>query len=157
MGRRSRSCGAVGREPCRSDAGSFGSCTAGCGGDGAFGQGGPEPVAVIAFVAEQFVGAWQGGKHQESAVLVAHLSFGDQEHDGPSLAVAHGVELGVQPTFGAPDTSGKSPPFSRLAVVRWALRWVAAIMIRSGSPALPASSAKMRLNTPNRLYRMKRL
>ena len=41
-------------------------------------------------------------------------------NDRPPLPVADGMELGVQPAFGAPDTSGKSPPFNRLAAVRCA-------------------------------------
>ena len=42
--------------------------------------------------------------------MVAHLPFGEQQHDGSAFTVTHGMELGVQPAFGAPDTSGKSPP-----------------------------------------------
>ena len=89
--------------------------------------------------------------------MVAHLAFGEHHHHGAAFTVAHGMELGVQAALGAPDTSGNSPPFKRLAAVRCALRWVVSIIIRSGSPALPASSTKMRLNTPRRLQRIDRL
>src|ERR1700730_7257962 len=57
------------------------------------------------------------------------------------------MQLGVQAAFGAPDTSGNRPFFKRLAAVRCAFRCVASIMIRSGLPPLPASSAKILLNT----------
>ena len=73
------------------------------------------------------------------------------------LAVAHGVELGVQSALGAPDTSGNIPFPGRLAAVRCAFKWVAAITIRSGVPPLAANAAKILLNTPIRLQRMKRL
>ena len=85
-------------------------------------QRGAEPVAVLAFVGEQLLGARERGKQQKSAFVVAHLAFGEQQDDRAALTVADGMELGVQPAFGAPDTSGKSPPFKRLAAVRWALR-----------------------------------
>ncbi len=125
--------------------------------DAALGKSSAKAIAVIAFVPEQDLGPGQAGKQQGSAPVVAHLAFGEQQDDRPALAITDGMELGVQPAFGAPDTSGKSPPFRRLAAVRCALRCVASIMIASGSPALPASSAKMRLNTPILLQRMKRL
>lgn len=118
---------------------------------------GAEPIAVIALVAEQHLGAWQAGKQQNCAFVVAHLAFGQQQDDRPAQAIADGMQLGVQPALGASDTSGNSPPFRRLAAVRCAFRCVASIMIASGSPALPASSAKMRLNKPRRLQRIKRL
>src|SRR5476649_2952698 len=77
--------------------------------DPPFGEGLAEPVGVIAFVAEQ------GPGFRES---LAHLAFAEQHDQRPAAAVADGVELGVQATFGAPDTSGKSPFLSRLAAVR---------------------------------------
>jgi len=127
------------------------------GSDAALGQGITEVIAVIASIAEQHLGVGQAVKQHRSALVVAHLPFGQEQDNRPAFAIAHGMELGVQPAFGASDTSGKSPPFNRLAAVRWAFRWVASIMIASGSPALPASSAKIRLNTPILLQRTKRL
>jgi hypothetical protein len=91
-------------------------------GDALRGERGAEPVAVIAFVSEQFLGAGKRGKQQCSAFVVAHLTFGQEHHDRPAQSVADGMELRVQAALGAPDTSGKSPPFNRLAAVRWALR-----------------------------------
>ena len=56
-------------------------------------QGCPEPVAVIAFVGEQFLGARERGKQQESAFVVAHLAFGEQHHNRSTQPVADGMEL----------------------------------------------------------------
>ena len=42
--------------------------------------------------------------------MIAHLTFGQEHDDRSAKAVADGMELRVQPAFGAPDTSGKSPP-----------------------------------------------
>jgi hypothetical protein len=47
------------------------------GGNAARGQGGAELVAVIALVAQQFLGAWQGVERQNSALVVAHLALGE--------------------------------------------------------------------------------
>ena len=44
--------------------------------------------------------------------MIAHLAFGEEQDDPASLAIADGVQLGVQPALGAPDTSGKSPPLT---------------------------------------------
>lgn len=80
-----------------------------------------------------------------------HLALAQQHHQRAALAIAHGMQLGVQAALGAPDTSGNSPFLSRLAAVRCALRCVASIINRSGLGPLLASSAKIRLNTPSRL------
>ena len=86
--------------------------------------------------------------------MVAHLALGQHHDDRPALAVADGVELGVQAAFGAPDTTGNIPFLSRLAAVRWAFKWVASIMMRSGLGPSPARLAKIRSKTPSRLQRM---
>jgi hypothetical protein len=78
-------------------------------GDAAFGQCGAEPVAVVALVGEQFLGAGKRRKQQKSALVVAHLAFGQQHRDRPAEPVADRMELRVQAALGAPDTSGKSP------------------------------------------------
>lgn len=83
---------------------------------------GAEPVAVITLVAEQHLGAWQAGKQQGCAFVVAHLAFGEQQDNRPAKPIADGMEFGVQPTLAAPDTSGNIPPFRRLAAVRCAFR-----------------------------------
>jgi hypothetical protein len=73
------------------------------------------------------------------------------------MPVADGVQLGVQPAFGAPDPS-RAPFFcNKLAAVRCALRWVLSMMMRSGGPAASANALKMRWNTPLRVQRTWRL
>ena len=116
-----------------------------------------EPGAVIAAVGDEVSGWRQGVEHEAGPLVVAHLAFRQEQDERPAVAVADGVELGVQPAFGAPDTAGNIPFLSRLAAVRWAFRWVASIMMRSGFGPSPASPAKMRSKTPSRLQRMKRL
>ena len=116
-----------------------------------------EPVGVIAFVAEEFIGLRQRRQHQRRAFVVAHLAFAEQHNQRPPVAIAHGMQFRVQAALCAPDTSGNRPFFKRLAAVRWAFRWVASIISRRGLPALRASSAKILLNTPRRLQRTNRL
>ena len=68
-------------------------------------------------VAEECFGLWESVYHQRSAAEIAHLTFAQQQDQRSTLAITHGVELGVQPTpstslrtgFGAPDTSGNRP------------------------------------------------
>ena len=120
-------------------------------------QGFAEPVGVVTPVAQQHFRFWQRVDHQSRAFVVAHLPFAEQHHQGAALFVADCMKLGVQTAFSAPDTSGNSPFFSRLAAVRCALRWVASIINRCGRGPLLASSAKILLNTPSRLQRTKRL
>ena len=117
----------------------------------------PEPVAVIASVGDQDVGVGQGGQHGRGSAVVADLAFGEQQDQGPALAVADGVQLGVQAALGASDAAGNSPFLSRLEAVRCAFRWVASIITVSVASASAARLVKMRSNTPIRLQRMKRL
>ena len=44
-------------------------------------------------IAEQFLGAGKPGKQQGSALVVAHLAFGQQQHDRSAKAIADGMEL----------------------------------------------------------------
>ena len=62
-------------------------------GDAARGQRGAEPVAVIALVAQQFLGAWQCIEQQNSALVVTHLALGEHHHDGAAFTVAHRMQL----------------------------------------------------------------
>jgi hypothetical protein len=64
--------------------------------------------------------------------MVAHLPFGQAQHQRPALTIAHNMKFGVQPTFGSPDTSESSPFFKRLDAVLWAFKWVASIINTSG-------------------------
>ena len=86
--------------------------------DAASRQIGAEAVAVVSTVGDQVLRRRQRGQDQRRSPVVAHLTFRQQQDDGTSLAVADGVQLGVQTTFGAPDTTGNSPFFSKLAAVR---------------------------------------
>ena len=86
------------------------------------GQRGAEAIAVVATIGEQFACWRQCGQHHRGAAVIAHLPFGEQQQEGPPLAVADGVQLGVQAAFGSPEATRKSPFWSRLAAVRCALR-----------------------------------
>jgi len=48
---------------------------------------------------------WQVRQEQGAADMVAALAFGEQHHYGPALLVADGVQLGIQPAFGAADAA----------------------------------------------------
>ena len=74
------------------------------GGDALVVDCGTEPVAVIAFVTEQHLGARQDWKQQGSALVVAHLAFGEQQDDRPAQPIADSMQLGVQHALCAPDT-----------------------------------------------------
>lgn len=97
-------------------------------GDLAIGSRSAEPVCVQPLSLSRVFGLRQRIKHQGSAIIVAHLPFAERQDQRPSFAVANGLELGVQPAFGAPDTVGNSPFLSRLAVVRCTLKWGASII-----------------------------
>lgn len=116
-----------------------------------------EPVAVVAAVSDQDVGLGQCREHGCGAAIVADLAFGQKQDQRFALAVTNGVQLGVQATLGTSDTAGNSPFLSRLAAVRCAFRWVASIITVSVASLSPARVAKISLNTPIRLQRMKRL
>ena len=89
--------------------------------------------------------------------VVAYLAFCELHGQRPAVAVAKGMEFGVQAALCASDAAGKSPFLSKLAAVRWALRWVASIINRPSFPAVFANSVKILLKTPIRLQRKKRL
>jgi hypothetical protein len=77
-----------------------------------------EPVGVIASVAEHRLGVSKSVEHQDRTFVIAHLRFAEEHGQRSSRAIAHGVQLGVQTAFRAPDTSGNSSLLSRLAAVR---------------------------------------
>ncbi len=76
------------------------------GSDATLGQGMAEPVGIVAPIGEQCLGLGERIDHQRGALVVAHLPFAEQHDQRAALAVTDGVELGVQPAFGASDTSG---------------------------------------------------
>ena len=63
-------------------------------------------VAVITLVADQHLDLREPIKQDGRAPMVADLACGKHQNEWPALAVADGVELGVQPAFGAADMSG---------------------------------------------------
>lgn len=85
-------------------------------------------VGISYFVAS--AGEHQGrGLHSRGHT---HLPLAEQQDDRAALAIADSVQLGVQPAFGPPDTTGNIPFLSRRAAVRRAFRCVASIMMCSG-------------------------
>ena len=87
-----------------------------------------KPVSIVAFVTQQSFGIRNGIKHQRCTLVIAHLTFREQQNQRTARAVAHGVQFGIQAALGAPDTSGNSPFFKRLAAVRCAFKCVASII-----------------------------
>jgi hypothetical protein len=87
-----------------------------------------EPVGVVAFVSEQGCGFRESINQQRRAFGGAHLPLAEQHDQRSTTAIADSMQLGAQAALGAPDASGNSPFLSRLAAVRCAFRWVAAII-----------------------------
>ena len=77
-----------------------------------------EPGAVITAISDEMSGLGQSVEHETGALVVAHLAFRQEQDDWPAVTVADGVELGVQPSLGSPDTTGNIPFLNRLAAVR---------------------------------------
>ena len=67
---------------------------------------GPIAVAVVALVGDVNVGLGQRVEQGGGALAVADLAFREQQRDGSALAVADGVQLGVQAAFRAPNMAG---------------------------------------------------
>ena len=72
---------------------------------------GPPVVRVIGFVGEQ-IPRWRKviGEHHGSGD-VGSLAGCQIEGQGAAILIAYGVDLGIAPTFGAPDGLSRSPPF----------------------------------------------
>lgn len=115
----------------------------------------PEPVSVVPAVRDQLMGVRQAVQQGSGPRVVARLPRRQVQVNGLALTVADRVEFRVQAAFRATDTAGNIPFFSRLAAVLCAFKCVASIISLSGVPR--ASARKMRLNTPIRLQRTKRL
>lgn len=60
----------------------------------------------------------QGWVQDLGTDVIGYLSRRQAHRNGPPLSIAHGVQLGVQPTLCAADMAGKYPPFKRLDAVR---------------------------------------
>ena len=117
----------------------------------------PEPIAIITTVGKEYFGWLQDLKDQPRTLVIAHLPLAEHQDKGLALTIADGVELRVQAAFCAPNATGNSPFFKRLAAVRCAFKCVASIMMRFGFGPWLARAAKMRSKTPSLLQRMKRL
>ncbi len=75
-------------------------------GDALADQSGAKPVTVVASVTKQFLGWWQGPKHQPRTLVVAHLPFREQHHDRTTFAVTNRVQLGIQAPLVRPIRRG---------------------------------------------------
>jgi hypothetical protein len=64
-------------------------------GDTAREQSSAKPVAVVATVGKEFLGWRQRGQEHRGALVVAHLSCGEEQQDRAALPVGDGVQLGV--------------------------------------------------------------
>jgi len=73
-------------------------------------EGVAEAGTVVTTVGDKFACPdWELRQHDRGAAMVTGLALSEQEHDGPPLSVAGGMELGVQAALGAADAAGKSP------------------------------------------------
>jgi len=81
------------------------------------------PIGIVTPVSQEPLRLWQVLQQGGSAHVVADLACRHEELQRPPLGIRHGMELGVQPAFRAPDRPA-APPFftARLEAVRWAFR-----------------------------------
>ena len=82
----------------------------------------PEPIGVIAAIAEQPLCLWQLIEQGCRAGIVADLPGGHKEAQRTAVRVAHGVQLRVHAPFGATDEAPKAPfmdgsPLIRIVVI----------------------------------------
>src|SRR5208283_1364773 len=66
------------------------------GGDSALGEGGAEPIGIVALVGKELLGFRHGGQHQRHTLVVAHLPLAQEHDERASVTVADNVQLGVQ-------------------------------------------------------------
>src|SRR3546814_6867239 len=86
----------------------------------------PEPVGVIAAVAEQPLRLWEIVQQRGCTGVVADLPGGHEEAQGAAVRIGDGVKLRVHAAFGASDQPAKTPFLTRrLDAVRCAFRSVA--------------------------------
>ena len=120
-------------------------------------QGIPEPVGIIAAIAEHVAGLRQSAQHMTRALIIAGLPFRKKQDERSAVLITHRVQFGVYAAFRPTNAAGNIPFLSREHAVRCALRCVASIINPSGLSASAASSEKILLNTPIRLHRTNRL
>ena len=97
-----------------------------------------EPVGVVSPISNHRFDFGQRIEHECRALVVGCLPLAEQHDQRSALAIADGVELGVQAAFGASDTSGNSPFLRGLAAVRCALSSIATAS-RASDGLTPAS------------------
>jgi hypothetical protein len=91
------------------------------GDDAALGESGAERVAVMAAIGDQFARRRQQREEDLRALLIVPLPGREHRDNGAAVAVADGVQLGVQPAPGAAEAAIERPLLRRLAAVRCAL------------------------------------
>ena len=74
--------------------------------DATFGQSLADPAGVIGSVGEHGGGGWQCRDQSGSGLELTGLPFGQNQAHRTALAVAHGMQLGRQPTPAPADISG---------------------------------------------------
>lgn len=74
--------------------------------DAAFFQGMAEGYGTVGAVGEQVSGGRQVLSHAQGGWVIARLTFGKAHKQGPSVTVAHDMQLGGQSAPAASDTSG---------------------------------------------------
>ena len=121
-------------------------------------EGVPEPVGVVAAVAEQPLRLWQLVQQRCRAGVVAHLAGGHEEAQGAAVRVGDGMQLRIHAALGAADQAAKVPLLTRrLEAVRCAFRQVASIITVPGSASAAANPSIIRVNTPLSPQRFLRL
>ena len=86
-------------------------------------EGIPEPVGIVAAVAEQPLRLGQVVQQRCRAGVVADLPSGHEEAQGAPVGIGYGMELGVHTAFGATNQATEAPLFTRrLDAVRCAFR-----------------------------------
>ena len=116
----------------------------------------PEPIGIVAAVADQLLRLRQAFQQRCRAGVVADLPGGHEEAQGAPVCVGDGMKLHA--AFGAPDQMAAVPFFTRrLEAVRCALRYVASIMTVFGSAPTAAKPSIIRVITPASPQRVQRL
>ena len=86
-------------------------------------QGIPEPVGVVAAVAEQPLRLWQIVQQRCCAGVIADLSGGHEEAERPAVGIGDSMQLRVHAALGAADQPSETPFLTRrLDAVRCAFR-----------------------------------
>jgi hypothetical protein len=108
----------------------------------------PQPVGIVALVAEQRLGGRGLRQEHQGPSGIAHLTKGQKEGQRATLAVADHVQLRGQSVRRAPDRPRAEPPFLKLAAVRCAFRCVLSIMIVWPHPGQAWSGHERCVQTP---------